>query len=210
VDKKLKTMRTTVFFSVIISSLFFFSCEKSGLTEPSTAHTLEIKEAEDLQFMREEEKLARDVYQYAYDQYQLQIFKNISASEQKHMDAVAEMLDKYGVEDPALPSSGLFNNPDLEALYNQLTEQVDINLVEALKVGATIEDLDIKDLKEAADRTQRSDLQTLYNQLACGSENHMRAFYGQIQSRGGSYTPQFISVEVFNDIISAEHGHCGQ
>ncbi len=58
------------------------------------------EEAEDLLVLREEEKLARDVYLYSYDKYNTQIFSNISSSEQRHMDKILFLLTKYGLDDP--------------------------------------------------------------------------------------------------------------
>ena len=51
-------------------------------------------------FMREEEKLARDVYLYLYEIYPLRPFLNISKSEQAHMDAIKYLIDTYELEDP--------------------------------------------------------------------------------------------------------------
>ena len=41
-----------------------------------------------LMYMREEEKLARDVYATLYEKWGTRIFNNIRVSEQRHMDAV--------------------------------------------------------------------------------------------------------------------------
>ena len=50
-----------------------------------------------LQFMLEEEKLARDVYLTLGEAWGLNVFQNISRAEQTHMDAVASLLQRYGV-----------------------------------------------------------------------------------------------------------------
>ncbi|HAT80018.1 MAG TPA: hypothetical protein DCS17_00950, partial [Flavobacterium sp.] len=115
-------------------------------------------EINDLKFLREEEKLARDVYLYAYDKYHLKIFNNISQSEQRHMNSVLNLLSKYGIPDSASTEKGVFNNPDLQKLYNSLTKQADISSVEALKAGATIEDLDINDIDDFTANTTKPDL----------------------------------------------------
>jgi len=54
-----------------------------------------------LTYIREEEKLARDVYLYLYDMWGSSIFDNISVSEQAHMDAIKTLIDRYGLDDPA-------------------------------------------------------------------------------------------------------------
>ncbi|MDP2030099.1 MAG: DUF2202 domain-containing protein [Thiobacillus sp.] len=49
----------------------------------------------DLLFMREEEKLARDVYLTLYETWGLAVFSNIASSEQSHMDALLKLLRTY-------------------------------------------------------------------------------------------------------------------
>ena len=51
------------------------------------------EEATGLIFMREEEKLARDVYLTLYDVWETAVFDNIASSEQTHMDAVLMLID---------------------------------------------------------------------------------------------------------------------
>ena len=36
-----------------------------------------------------------------YKMWGLTIFSNIASSEQKHMDAIKTLLDRYGLDDPA-------------------------------------------------------------------------------------------------------------
>ncbi len=110
-----------------------------------------------LLYMREEEKLAHDVYVTLFAQWNLPTFQNISRSEQTHTDAVKTLIDRYGLQDPASSSVGVFTNPDLQALYNDLVARGSQSLAEALKVGAAIEEIDIRDLRKrlAADRQRR-------------------------------------------------------
>jgi hypothetical protein len=166
-------------------------------------------ETNDLKFVREEEKLARDVYMYAYNKYQTTIFNDISQSEQKHMDAVLKMLNKYGVPDSASAQVGVFNNQDLQLLYNNLTAHVDISLIDALKVGATIEDLDINDIDDFIVNTTKQDLLKIYGNLTCGSKNHIRSFSSQLSANNSSYIPQFISIVEYDIILNETSGGCG-
>jgi len=53
-------------------------------------------EMQGLILMREEEKLARDVYTTLGEKWDLNIFINIAGSEQTHTDAVKYLLDRYG------------------------------------------------------------------------------------------------------------------
>ena len=167
-------------------------------------------EKTNLLFMREEEKLARDVYLYFYDKYELKMFNNIASSEQAHMNAVLTIMEKYGVEDPTSSELGVFTNTDLQQMYDDLIAQGDASLVDALTVGATIEDVDIRDLENAINATSKTDIINMYEMLDCGSRNHMRAFTNQLNSQGESYTPQFITQEKYNEILNGEHQHCGR
>lgn len=165
---------------------------------------LNIDEQNSLQFMREEEKLAKDVYIALYNKWGVNIFTNISRSEQTHMDAVLLLLNKYSLTDPVGSNSdGKFNNPDLQVLYDQLVAQGSISLADAYQVGVTIEDLDIFDLANALAKNDNQDIKLVYDMLTKGSRNHMRSFYGNIVKIGSSYTPQYISQTEFDAIVNS-------
>ena len=135
-------------------------------------------EEESLLYMREEEKLARDVYLALYDRWQLAIFKNISTSELRHMDAIKTLLVRYGVPDPAL-DPGKFTNPNLQLLYDALIIQGDSgdsSVTDALNVGVLIEETDIEDLLSGIAIARHNDIKRVYQNLMAGSENHWAAF----------------------------------
>jgi len=194
-------------FWFLAAFVMLVSCQTGG-EEPETL-TLTDEEKEDLLFLREEEKLARDVYLYAYEKYGLRIFQNISGSEQNHMNMVLALLIKYELEDPASPEVGVFNNPELQTLYDELTALVDQSETDALIVGATIEDLDINDIHTFQERTEKLDLLDVYGKLECGSRNHLRSYYGELVNRDVTYSPQFISQEEFDEIVNSPHERCG-
>lgn len=162
---------------------------------------LSASEAGTLTFMREEEKLARDVYTNFYQLWRANVFYNISLSEQQHMDTMKKMLDKYKLPDPVLPTVGSFSDPALQSLYNTLLASGSKTLIDGLKVGATIEEVDMVDLQKAIDGTTHTDLKTAYQNLMEGSKSHLRAFVGELSKQGVTYTPQYISQELFNAII---------
>lgn len=167
-------------------------------TEP-----LNSAELTSLSFMREEEKLARDVYITLYNKWGVNIFTNISNSEQTHMDAILMLLSKYSLTDPVSNNAvGVFNNVTLQNLYNQLVAQGNISVLDAYKVGATIEDLDIFDLKNALLNNDNQDIKLVYDMLTKRSRNHIRSFYKNILSVGGSYSPQYITQAEFDAIIN--------
>ncbi len=186
--------------------------ETGSVATAAAKSGLSAEEVADLLHMREEEKLARDVYLALYDKWGLTIFQNIAKAEQTHMDAVGDLLKTYGIPDPVAKTKdarGVFESPKLQDLYKQLVAQGSASEIDALKVGATIEDLDIKDLNEAISRTTHSDIQQVYENLKRGSENHMRAFMSNLRARGADYTPQYISEAEFQQILQGSNGKGG-
>ena len=158
-----------------------------------------------LLYMREEEKLARDVYDYLFEKWSSIIFDNISNSEQIHMDRVLDLINLYGLEDPALPEAGVFANEDLQNLYNNLIAIADSSLINALIVGVTIEEVDIVDLLNYANVTEDENIRCVYGNLLKGSRNHLRAFYHKLEWMGVTYTPQFLSEDEFYSIVNSPH-----
>ncbi|NCB02187.1 MAG: DUF2202 domain-containing protein, partial [Spirochaetia bacterium] len=78
----------------VVDSSEFTSSIESVVVEEA------ISSEEGILLMREEEKLARDVYLTLYEKWNLRTFSNIARAEQKHMDAVAYLLSTKGIEDP--------------------------------------------------------------------------------------------------------------
>lgn len=142
---------------------------------------LGVEEAEYLSFLREEEKLARDVYQALYAKWGVRIFKNISASEQRHFDSVGILIARYDLTDPAQPTAGVFSNPDLQKLYSDLVAKGEVSLLDAMEVGVTIEEKDIDDLKAAMALAENTDLLRVYGNLLQGSLNHLAAFKNNVE-----------------------------
>ncbi|MCK5146274.1 DUF2202 domain-containing protein [bacterium] len=163
------------------------------------------EEANGLIFMREEEKLARDVYATLYTQWGQRIFSNISASESTHTNTIKTLLDRYELTDPVgqdIP--GEFNNSTLASLYSTLVETGGQSIIEALQVGAVIEEIDILDLKEQLDTVvDNADIQFVYENLLRGSGNHLRAFVRNLQRQGIVYVPQYMDETLYNEIISS-------
>jgi hypothetical protein len=146
-------------------------------TNPVVTGTLTDDEKYWLTYLREEEKVARDVYLSFNDTWNLRIFKNIAASEQKHMDATKALLDRYSIPDPAADTGiGEFTNPDLQQLYDDLIRQGSISKAEALRVGVTIEETDIDDLNDAIATAEHNDIGTVYSNLLQGSLHQLDAF----------------------------------
>jgi len=202
------TTKKLIGFALILSLLSAFPAlargplsEASRLQTQQSVTTLSEAEQETLLFMREEEKLARDVYIVLYKSWNKNIFKNISSSEQQHMDAILKKIKLFGLTDPNSSKIGSFINLDLQKLYNELIYQGRLSYNDALTVGATIEDRDILDLMNAIKGTKNLALKTTYQNLLEGSKNHLRAFVGLLKNQGIEYNPQFISQELFDAIL---------
>lgn len=163
--------------------------------------TLGSEEAASLAQMREEEKMARDVYLNLYKRWKKPVFNNIASSEQRHFDAIGARLAQFGLPDPALPGIGQFSNPDIQSMYDQLLAQGRVSYANALWVGATIEDVDIRDLQEAMEATEAPSLDTTYANLLEGSKNHLRSFVGLLDKLGITYEPQYIDPVLYDAIV---------
>jgi hypothetical protein len=158
------------------------------------------EEAAMLTYMREEEKLAHDVYVFMYETWSAKIFDQITDSEQKHMDTMLKKLFKYGLPDPAL-DEGEFTNAFLQGKYNELIALGDNSYVAGLDVGATIEEIDMVDIQHAIDITSHVDVVNSYEHLLEGSKNHLRAYVGALETQGVTYVPKLISQELFDAIM---------
>jgi len=168
-----------------------------------TTTALTAEETSGLVYMYEEEKLARDVYNASYVLWGQGTFQSIAASEQSHMDAINTLLVRYGIATPA-SVAGVFSNPALQALYDDLMSTSSLSLADALKVGATIEEVDIMDLQSRLALTTNADIQKVYNNLMSGSYTHLRSFTTVLtRLTGEAYQPQYLSAELYQTIISS-------
>jgi hypothetical protein len=174
--------------------------------EQQSDNLLTENEISSLKHMREEEMLAHDVYSYLAELYDVPVFRNIAKSELVHTDHVKELIDKYGIEDPAADHQpGVFKEAGIQELFDDLTEKGKNSFVDAIVVGLTIEDLDIADLEEALEsEVDNEEIVKVYNFLLMGSKNHMKAFYFHAQRYNIDYNPQYISMEYLKEIVGGE------
>ena len=173
---------------------------------------LTVDEIADILFMREEEKMARDVYLALYDLWAIPAFQNIAASEQAHMDVMLGLINTYGLTDPVGSNeAGIFTDPTLQALYAELIEDGRQSAADALLVGAVVEEIDILDLQGSLAQTHREDIVAVYHNLLAGSENHLRAFVSSWERQTGEvYQPQHLHENDYADIMGGDQGGNGQ
>jgi hypothetical protein len=175
------------------------------------AQDLSPEEIAGLLFMREEEKLAYDVYVALFERWGANVFSQISLSEHEHTEAVRQLILAHGLEDPAATTPpGVFQNADLQALYNQLVAMGQPSLIDALKVGCLIEEKDIQDINDKKEAViDEPDIVQVYDNLLCGSRNHLRAFNSNLTAQGGTYVPQVISQAEWDAIANSPNETCG-
>jgi len=139
------------------------------------------QEKDDLLFMWEEEKMARDIYSLMNQKYQAKVFQNIGASEKKHMDSVKNLLTQVGLSTPVDENQiGLFTNPIIIDMYTDLLYRGNQSYQEALQVGLDIEVTDIADLTLRIQNARDPGIIKVYEALRDASYNHKAAFERQL------------------------------
>ena len=177
--------------------------------------------------MREEEKLARDVYMKLGGMYpDHPIFGKIDDSEQTHTDAVKAMIEKYGLEDPNTNDNvGVYTGEDygwyFTEKFNLLVERASLSELEALYVGAFIEELDMMDINQCPQvivdtenginditecgkiYTDNADVSNLYASLLDGSDSHLEGYVRNIEKYigEGNYQAQVLTQEEVDEIL---------
>jgi hypothetical protein len=163
---------------------------------------LNVEERRDLLHMVEEEKMARDVYQFLHGKWGLSQFNSIARSEEHHVNAVLSLVQKYGLPDPITGRrSGVFQDLHLAKLYNDLISKGSRSAVDALQVGGLIEELDIIDLENAIKVARQSDIRQVYQRIQRGSFNHLRSFAHALELVGQPYQPVKLSQGSFDNIV---------
>lgn len=173
----------------IVTSAAVGALALAGFAVPASAAVLgaavDDELADTLAFMREEERLAHDVYTLFAEKYpEATVFGTIATSEQRHADAVLRQLDRNGLEDP---SEGLepgdYAFADLDEMYAALVAQ-GTSLEGALQAGIAIEEEDIADLERILADDSSDPVSRVYEALLAGSGNHLAAFTSALENGG--------------------------
>ena len=213
-DKLAVLLLVVVVVAVVLGGVIYY-LSMSGTSGASTATvttttttltTTELSsvEVEAIKYMAEEEKLAYDVYTRLAQMYpDVPVFANIAESEETHVNAVLFLAEKYHIS-IELGEPGVYNNTHIQELYDQLISMGSKSLEDALKVGALIEETDIKDLQDWIVKVQHDDIKQVFECLMMGSRNHLRAFTSTLEKMFGiEYQPQVISIEEYEQIINS-------
>ena len=180
--------------SVIEANLKSTLITTSDLTDSELASILK---------MKEEEKLARDVYSVLAQKWGSVVFSNISAAESNHLNAIVLLMTSYGISDTSIGEAGVFADPVVQALYDELVAKASVSVDEAYKTGALIEEMDIKDLDEVLAATTNENVTLVFDNLMKGSRNHLRAFNLQLTNLGLTYSPVFIGQDEYTQIVTS-------
>jgi len=173
------------------------------------AQTLTENEKAGILLMREEEKMARDIYQTLNEKWDQMPFVHISESEINHMARMKLLIDKYNLKDPVEKNAdkrGVYENKVLAQMFEELTASGKTSLEAAFRAGAKVEEVDIRDLKEAMAKTSNADIKSTYSDLISASENHLRAFVRNLKRLDVTYTPVVMDKKEFDAIISSAKG----
>ena len=228
-------MKSLLSITLIVSVAFTIICSSSALASKGGKNadfSLDRNEAAHLTFMREEEKLARDVYLSFAEMYpEQEVFATIATqSEQTHTDTMRDKLAQYDLPDPNpdtnnLPESiGVFTGEEWGWYFNEtftkLIQMGSNSELDALYVGAFIEELDMHDIADCPhvmiesgysdpcglEYTDERALINAYRSLIDGSENHLRDYVGQIEAiiGYGNYEAQFLSQDEVNEILGRD------
>lgn len=154
-------------------------------------------------YLREEEKLARDLYTAFYDKWGIRTFSQISLSEQNHMDSMKLLVERYGLEDPVLSEPGKFSDEKLQKIFDDLLARGLTSRGESLKVAAMVEDMDIMDFRVEQKKTDKQDLLVVYENLERGSRNHLRAFGRQLSKENLRYEATYLTQEEIDNIMAS-------
>lgn len=153
--------------------------------------------------MKDEEKLARDVYNAMYGKWNASIFSRIANAEQKHLNAIMLLIENYTVLETEEGEPGEYENEDFKLLYDQLVVQGTASLEQAYTVGALIEELDIYDLKNYLSQVSNENIIIVFENLMRGSRNHLRAFNKNLVSLGIEYEPQYLDAVTYDEIVNS-------
>lgn len=209
-------------FYIFTTALVFAACgggnQANNSADPGLATPLTTAETSGLQYMREEEELARDLYMDIFNNKGLSVFQTISQkSETQHAAQILVLLNTYTVADPSTGSPNTYTNLELQTLYNTLlaaaTGATSTNL-SALMTGALVEEVDISDIniRKAQVLPAHQMIIATYDNLLCGSRNHLRAFVAQIELLTGQ--PYVIQVPALaaevNAILNGTQEQCGR
>lgn len=158
-----------------------------------------------LQKMYEEEKMSYDLYTEFFNRWGLKIFDQVRESEAIHMQRINALM---GVKE--LPQGtgvtggdkGLYENKDIQALYDEYTVLGNISDVTALETAALMEENGISNLRERIKAQTDDRTIKIFAQMERASRNHLKGFVKSLKLSGVEYEPAVLSQSDFDMIIN--------
>ena len=191
------------FVFAFLLSLFLVSC---SLMQPRTARTtsqLSEKEIITITQLIGKEKIAKEVYENFYAQYQNNLFGNIAKRKQKHIEIWKNILAKQNIT--VLENESL---EETENLKNQLLSEA-IDETSALKTAIKIEELNLNDIYIVRKNSQKSSIREAANGIECGTKNHLFVYYRALKEKNSDYKNQFLTGKQFKNIVNGAVNSCG-
>jgi hypothetical protein len=187
--------------------LLFLFIVVAGFAQQSDL--LSKREKDAITYIREEEKMARDVYDSMFNKWKVNPFGNIRKSEQVHMNRMEQLINTYQLQDPVKANGdrpGIFTDALMKQYYQELIVLGSKTFTDALRAGGKIEELDIHDLDQRINETRQQDIIVAYEFLRNASYNHLRAFVRRLKMDGIIYEPEILSKQSFDTIIAGANG----
>jgi hypothetical protein len=179
--------------------------------EESTAPlTLSASAQAALRFQVDEERMAGELYQVFGAKQDAQPFKNIPRAEARHRQLLENLATRAGLAPAKTTTAGRFETPAVQARYDALLARGQTSLIEALKVGALVEEQDIADLRVLAAATDSPELKSAVTALEQGSRHHLNAFVRNLRARGIDYAAQVLTPAEVAEITTAAPGGPGR
>ncbi|RFO96418.1 hypothetical protein DIC66_14055 [Rhodoferax lacus] len=173
----------------------------SVANHPATAMSTEA--AASLAFMREQQQLLFEIYDLDVSVWNLPLFTNLRESASTTSESAKLLLDRYQQADPmyGLPS-GTFKSPEFQALYEKFANVTRENLIEALTVSIEMEELNVRELSDQkAQVVNNADVLIIYDSVLKASIGRLVAAMRELNQRGVSYVPKFITQAEFDAIL---------
>jgi len=194
----------------LVTLMLYISGPASAATGDPGGEVLDFNEQTHLVFTCEEEKLARDVYRVLNRRFpELGVFTDMEANKEHTRCALLDLMRKYRVSVPRVNDNvgvfswGIYGRYFTEK-YLVLTNQGSSSPLNALYVGAFMEELNILDINECPkvivdinnginevtacgrNYTRNPDVLRIYDSLLDESRKHLRLLVQEIERQIGT------------------------
>jgi hypothetical protein len=159
-----------------------------------------------LQFQLDEERMAGELYLALGEKHAAQPFRNIPRAEARHRALLENLATRAGLPARPAPERGHFATAVIQARYDTLLARGQVSLIEALKVGALVEEQDIADLRALAATTDHPELKAAIAALERGSRHHLNAFVRNLRARGVEYEAQVLPPAELSQLTTTRGG----